>query len=420
MILTPVLDVLQHILDNISPLSIEKRPITACLNRVLAEDVIATDNIPPFKNSAMDGYAVIAADVAHAKPNSPVHLRVTAVIAAGETPSEAVTAGCAARIMTGAPMPKGADAVVRFEDTQSNNDGLVSIFHPVRINANVRPIGEDVRAGNVVLPAGHTLRPQDIGIIAAVGRREIMVYRVPRVAILATGDELVEIDEPLSPGKIRNSNEYSQYALIQSYGAIPIPLGIAKDNAQAFLAKLEAGLAQNVDLILTSAGVSAGDYDVVKQVLSGQGDMQFWQIAIKPGKPLGFGHFHGIPIIGLPGNPVASMVAFEVFARATIMKLSGHRNLQKPQLKAIVQEDIHNSGRRHYMRAYLYRVEDEYRVTTRGSDVNVQGSGILSSMVWANSLVVVPNDVTFLPAGSSVEVWLLDWRGSEIPKNQGD
>jgi len=416
MTLTSVSDALQHILENITPLSTERCPITACLNRVLAEDVMATDNIPPFKNSAMDGYAVIAADVAHASPTSPVHLRVTATIAAGETPTSPVTAGCAARIMTGAPMPDGADAVVRFEDTHSNEAEQVSILYAPHLNENVRPIGEDVQTGSVVLSAGHVLRPQDIGMIAAVGQREITVYRVPRVAILATGDELVEIDAPLSAGKIRNSNEYTQSALIESYNAIPVQLGIAKDNASAFLSKLENGLAQNVNLILTSAGVSAGDYDVVKNVLSDKGDMQFWQVAIKPGKPLGFGHFRGIPIIGLPGNPVASMVAFEVFARAAIMKLSGHRNFEKPQLKAIVQEDVHNSGRRHYMRAHLYRAEDEYRVTTRGSGVNVQGSGILSSMVWANSLVVVPNNVTFLPAGSSVDIWLLDWRGTEIPQ----
>ncbi|RME47152.1 MAG: molybdopterin molybdenumtransferase MoeA [Caldilineae bacterium] len=421
--LMPVEEALAYILQHITPLPAETKPITECLGRVLAEDVVAEANIPPFANSAMDGYAVIAGDVAEATPDKPALLRVIATIPAGQSPQATVESGTAARIMTGAPMPPGADAVVRFEETSEARpfpnlpEGTVAVFRPVAPGDNVRPAGEDVRAGQVVLERGHTLRPQDIGLLAAIGRGRVQVHRKPRVAILATGDELVGVDEPLTPGKIRNSNEYTQAALVESYGGEPVMLGIARDTTEDLTAKIRQGLAQKVDLFLTSAGVSVGDYDMVKTVLASEGKMHFWQVAIKPGKPLAFGLIAEgkVPLIGLPGNPVASMVAFEAFARPAILKLGGHRRWQKPTLRAILQEDVHNSGRRHFMRALLYRTGDEYRVTTRGSGVQVQGSGILSSLVWANALVVVPNEVTFLPAGSPVEVWLLDWRGEAIP-----
>ncbi len=419
--LMPVEAALDYILEHIFPLASEVLPLTQCLNRVLAEDVIAPNNIPPFVNSAMDGYAVIAANVAQASADAPVRLRVIENIPAGKAPQKKVNSGQAARIMTGAPMPQGANAVVRFEDTSEARPVAalkpdeVAILHPVSPFDNVRPAGEDVKAGSTVLKKGHRLRPQDIGILAATGQGMVRVYRVPRVAILATGDELAGIDEPLSPGKIRNSNEYTQAALVQSYGAKAVMLGVARDTTRDLSAKLREGLAQGVDLFLTSAGVSVGDYDVVKNVLAQEGKMHFWQVAIKPGKPLAFGVVNGVPLIGLPGNPVASMVAFEVFARPAILKLSGLPVWEKPTLKAILQEDVKNSGRRHYMRALLYEAGEEYRVTTRGSGVQVQGSGILSSLVWANALVVVPNEITFLPAGSRVKVWLLDWRGEKFP-----
>ena len=419
--LMPVQAALEYILEHIHALPDEEKAITQCLNRVLAQDVIAPDNIPPFANSAMDGYAIIAADAAQASVDKPVKLRVIENIPAGKAPQKTVRPGQAARIMTGAPMPPGANAVVRFEDTSEARPAAalkpdeVAILRPVSPFDNVRPAGEDVEAGSVVLKKGHRLRPQDIGLLAAVGQGMVKVYRVPRVAILATGDELAGIDEALAPGKIRNSNEYTQAALAQSYGAEAVMLGVARDTAQELSAKLREGLAQGVDLFLTSAGVSVGDYDVVKNVLAQEGKMHFWQVAIKPGKPLAFGVVNGVPLIGLPGNPVASMVAFEVFARPAILKLSGSPVWEKPTLKAILQEDVKNSGRRHYMRALLYEAGGEYRVTTRGSGVQVQGSGILSSLVWANALVVVPNEITFLAAGSKVEVWLLDWRGEKFP-----
>lgn len=399
---------LEHILHCISPLGDETVPITEALDRVLFEDVISPMDIPPFVNAAMDGYAVCAADVAGASRAAPIVLQVIGEVPAGSVSQGEILASSAMRIMTGAPMPAGSDAVVPFEDTDQGRE-RVCIYRAVQSGDNVRLAGEDVRRGQVVLTARHVLRPADIGMLAAMGYPTVRVFRRPRVAILATGDELVDVDEPVTPGCIRNSNEYTAIALVQRYGGIPLPLGIARDTPESLIEKIHAGLAQGADLFLTSAGVSVGDFDMVKHVLAAEGKMIFWQVAIKPGKPLAFGQVHGVPLLGLPGNPVSAMVAFEVFARPAILKLGGHTDWRKPSVMAILDEDVYNSGRRHFMRALVRREADGYHVTTRGSGVNVQGSGILSSLVWANGLVVVPEEVTFLPAGSAVEVWMLDW-----------
>ncbi|MGC8878460.1 MAG: gephyrin-like molybdotransferase Glp [Anaerolineae bacterium] len=399
---------LEHILRYISPLGDETVPITEALDRVLFEDVVSPMDIPPFVNAAMDGYAVRAEDVAGASRAAPVVLRVIGEAAAGSVPQGEVVAGTAMRIMTGAPMPAGSDAVVPFEDTDQGRV-QVCIYAAVQSGENVRLAGEDIRRGQVVLSARHVLRPADIGVLAAMGRPTVRVFRRPRVAIMATGDELVDVNEPVAPGKIRNSNEYTSIALVRRYGGIPLPLGIARDTPESLTEKIRAGLDQGADLFLTSAGVSVGDFDMVKHVLAAEGEMIFWQVAIKPGKPLAFGHVRGVPLLGLPGNPVAAAVAFEVFARPAILKMGGRTDWRKPAVRAILDENVRNSGRRHFMRARVHREADGYHVTTRGSGVHVQGSGILSSLVWANGLVVVPEEVTFLPAGSIVEVWMLDW-----------
>lgn len=399
---------LEHILSAIQPLPSEEVPITEGLDRVLAEDVVSPVDVPPFVNSAMDGYAVRAADVTGARRSAPVTLPVVGEVPAGCASEQVLRPGSALRIMTGAPLPAGADAVVPFEQTDQGR-AQVAVYRPVSAGDHVRLAGEDIRQGQRVLEAGHVLRPADIGVLAAIGRPAVRVVRRPRVAILATGDELVDVTECVGPGQIRNSNEYTSIALVKRYGGLPVPLGIARDNIQSLTAKLRQGLEQGVDLFLTSAGVSVGDFDMVKLVLAHAGQMHFWQVAIKPGKPLAFGSIQGVPLLGLPGNPVAAMVAFEVFARPAILKLGGHTDLRKPSVTAILDEAVHNSGRRHFMRARVRREGDAYRVTTRGSGVQVQGSGILSSLVWANGLLVVPEQVTFLPAGSSAEVWMLDW-----------
>jgi len=398
----------KFILEHIRPLPAEEVSLLDARDRVLAESVTAGDNIPPFNNSAMDGYAVQAEDTENATLENPVTLSLIGSVAAGAVPNRAVSRGTAMRIMTGAPVPSGATAVVRFEDTDEGQagatEGLVRIFHAAPQGHNIRLAGEDIRAGQTVLRKNTVLRPQEIGVLAALGRSHLAVYRRPRVAILATGDELVGLGEAVQPGQIRNSNEYSNAALVAQYGGIPICLGIARDNVADLTAKIRQGLAENVDLFLTSAGVSLGDYDIVKNVLAAEGEMHFWQVRIKPGKPLAFGQIQGVPLLGLPGNPVSSIVAFEVFARPAILRMAGHTHLEKPKLRAVLQEAVTNSGRRHYMRAVVSRSGDQYFVTTRGSDVNVQGSGILSSLVWANALVIIPEDVTHLPAGTPVEV----------------
>ena len=418
--LISVEDALSQILGNILPVQTETVTLAQSFERVLSQPIISTINVPPFANSAMDGYAVIAADTQSATKQSPTALTVIDNIPAGELSEKEITSGTAARIMTGAPMPAGANAVIRFEETSEYipTNGLaddeVLLYSPVKTGDNMRLAGEDIKTGQTILEPGHKLRPQDVGVLAAIGQAQVPVYCRPRVAILATGDELVSIDEPIGPGKIRNSNEYVQAAMVEKYGAEPIMLGIARDTVEDLTAKIKEGLAQNVDLFLTSAGVSIGDFDMVKSVLSDEGEMQFWQVAIKPGKPLAFGMLHHAdakqhtPLIGLPGNPVAAMVAFEVFARPAVLKLAGRTNWEKPAVRAILDEDVINSGRRHYMRAFYYAHQDGYRVTTRGSGVTVQGSGILTSMVWANGLVVIPDNITHLPKDSSVEVWILD------------
>ena len=403
-------EALDHILRFITPLDNCSVPIVEALDRVLAQDAVSAADIPPFVNSAMDGYAVRAADVAGAGASSPVELTVIGEAPAGRMPEQALEPGTAMRIMTGAPIPSGCDAVVPFEETDQGRH-RVRVIKAVEAGDNVRQAGEDIQQGQVVLSAGRVLRPADIGVLASMGYAQVEVIRRPRVAILATGDELVEVTDPITPGKIRNSNEYTSTALVVRYGGIPVPLGIARDTAESLSAKIGEGLAQNVDFFLTSAGVSVGDFDVVKNVLAAEGEMVFWQVAIKPGKPLAFGSVQGVPLLGLPGNPAAAMVAFEVFARPAILKMAGHASWEKPSVRAALDNDVHNSRRRHYMRARVRREADGYHVTTRGSGVRVQGSGILSSLVWANGLVVVPENVSLIPAGSMVEVWMLDWPG---------
>ena len=410
-------EALNQIIGLVHPLELETVPILKALDRVLGEEIYAGEDIPPFANSAMDGYAVIAADTTSASPESPVTLRIIGEVAAGYTPDVTVTSGTAIRIMTGAPMPDGADAVVRFEDTDEGGrleGGVdagrdrteISIHVPAASKLNVRDAGEDIRAGERVLDAGIVLRPQEIGVLASVGHPVVRVHRKPRVAVLATGDELLEIEEPMRPGKIRNSNEYSNSALVQRYGGIPIRLGIARDNVEDLTDRLRAGVEQGVDMFITSAGVSVGDYDVVKDVLDSMGQISFWQVRMKPGKPLAFGTIEGIPLVGLPGNPVSAMVSFEQFVRPALRVMQGRRAARKQTIEVVLNEDIENrSGRRHFIRAIVIERNGIHYATTTGE----QGSGILTSMVHANALVVIGENVTLARSGESVMAQMLDW-----------
>jgi molybdopterin molybdotransferase len=404
-------EALECILKHFKPLEPEEVEILEALDRVLAEDIYSDMDIPPFAHSAMDGYAVQAADTVGASAKTPVMLRVIGDVAAGYTTGLAVEPGTAIRIMTGAPLPAGADAVVRFEDTSEGLsvgkrvDDWIEVFGQVAVGENVRPAGEDVRKGELVLAAGTVLRPQEIGVLASLGKVQVRVIRRPRVAILATGDELVAIDEPLSPGKIRNSNGYSIAALVRRYGGIPICLGIAPDDVDALRAKIQEGLAQKVDLFLTSAGVSMGDYDVVKDVLNAEGKICFWQVCMKPGKPLVFGTIQGVPLLGLPGNPVSAMVSFEQFARPAILKMLGKTRLHKPTVEAVLEEDVQGSGWREFKRAVVTKRDGEYYASLTGPG----RAGVLTSMVKASGLAIIPEGVKYMRAGERVRVQMLDW-----------
>jgi molybdopterin molybdotransferase len=414
--LISVEEALAEILGRVRPLEPERVPILNAQGRVLAEDIISEIDIPPFDNSAMDGYAVRALDVAAASPETPVRLDVVGSVAAGYVAGQRLAAGTAIRIMTGAPLPEGADAVVPYEDTSdfdrpkgerlTRPAAEVDVRKPVRPRDHVRPAGEDILQGELVMAPGRIIRPQEIGVLASLGHETVLVHRQPRVAILATGDELLEIHEPLEPGKIRNSNEYTNAALVVRTGGIPIRLGIARDTEADLRAKIQSGLEQGADLFLTSGGVSVGDYDVVKDVLDAEGQMQFWQVCMKPGKPLAFGLLSGgVPLIGLPGNPVSAMVSFEQFARPAILKMLGHADLAKPTVRAVIDEPLTNSGRRGFVRVVVTRQPDGYHARTTGE----QGSGVLTSMAKANGLVIVPEDVYHIEAASQVTVQMLDW-----------
>ncbi len=406
--LYPMLSVeeaLERVLAFFHTLEAERVPILETLGRVLAEDAYADVDIPPLANSAMDGYAVLAQDTKGAGPTSPRRLRVIGDLAAGYVTETSVTPSTAIRIMTGAPVPPGADAVVRFEDTERGGE-WVDILTEVPVGKNVRYAGEDVRKDALVLHRGSRIRPQEVGMLATLGRKQVLVTRRPRVAILATGDEVVDIDVPLAPGKIRNSNSYSNAAQVIKCGGIPVLLGIARDQTEDLTQKLRTGLAQDVDLFLSSGGVSVGDFDVVKEVLAAEGDMSFWRVRMKPGKPFAFGQIDGVPLLGLPGNPVSAMVSFELFARPAIFKMLGQEKWQRPAVEAtLVNEVKRKDERRHFWRVQVEREEGEYRAYLTGD----QGSGILSSMVLANGLAIIPEDWSHVPAGSRVKVMMLDW-----------
>lgn len=406
-----VQEALTAVLAPLTVLPPEQVALPDALGRVLAAPITAQDNLPPFANSSMDGYAFIAADLAGATANHPATLQVIGDIAAGSAPTIHITRGTAVRIMTGAPIPPGADAVIPVEDTNENwRDKARPLPATIQINRAVnpgdyiRPPGGDIQAGQTVLHAGHIIRPQEIGLLAALGIAELLVVRRPLVGILATGDELIPITEPLQPGKIRNSNGYAQAAQVAALGAIPFSLGIARDSEDDVRAKLQAGLDAGVDLFISSAGVSVGAYDVVKAVLEAEGNIGFWRVRMRPGKPLAYGSYKGVPYIGLPGNPVSAMVSFERFARAAILKMAGHTQLERPQVLAELQEEMESDGRESYIRAIVSKRDDVTIATPTGS----QDSHMLSSLVKANALLIIPEGMRHVPAGHTLTAWLLE------------
>ena len=425
-------EALERILAHVHRLEPEERPILDALGQVLAEEVVSPFDVPAHDNTAMDGYAVRAADTAGASEKNPVPLRVIGELAAGYLFEGDVTPGAAVRIMTGAPLPGGADAVVPFEETDEASTSSASghrfgtfakapsevrVLKAAKPGANIRPAAEDVRAGALVMAEGTVLGAAQIGVLASLGRPTARVYRRPVVAVLSTGDELLEVGQPMAPGKIYDSNAYSVASMVREAGGIHQRLGIATDTVEALTAKIRQGL--GADLLITSAGVSRGDYDVVKDVLAREGEIGFWTVRMKPGKPLAFGSFPSparrgggdrrVPHIGLPGNPVSSMVTFELFGRPAIYKMLGRSDWERPRVRAVAEQRIENSdGRRVFARAILSERDPDGRgIRYYASLTGPQGSGILTSMALANALVVCPEDVAALEPGDEAEAIML-------------
>ncbi|MGI5940234.1 MAG: gephyrin-like molybdotransferase Glp [Thermoleophilia bacterium] len=390
------------VLAEASPLPVEVRLLTEVLGSVLAEDVVAGHSVPPFDNSGMDGFAVRAVDTVDATADRPVILNVSQILAAGHVAERPVGSREAVKIMTGAPVPEGLDAVIQNELVDEDGS-CIKIFEPVKPGKNIRRAGEDVAAGDRVLSAGTVLGPAEIGLLASLGRAVVDVHRSPRVAILSTGSELVEVDQPLGPGQIRNSNSYSLQALCRQMGIDAVSLGIVSDDYEATRRLVEKGL--EYDVLLTSGGVSVGQFDFVKDVQDELGvDRRLWGVAMKPGKPLAFGVRGDTLVFGLPGNPVSAMVSFELFVRPALLRLLGHRKTTRPPYRAIINEDVASSDARLYVvRVRAWREAGVWHVSSTGA----QGSGRLSSMVGANGLAFIPGGGQMVKAGEEVDFLLL-------------
>ena len=394
---------LKTILVNFRPLGLEKINILEARKRVIGEDIFAPHNIPSADNSAMDGYAVRHIDTKGATQDKPLQLKIIEDIPAGKVALKKIKKGEAARIMTGAVIPEGADSVIRQEDTKKNGKTVV-IYTSAEKGTNIRFAGEDVQKGELVVNKGSALRPADIGMLAALGKAFISVYQKPRVAIMSTGDELVDIETDPPLGKIINSNSYSLAAQVLECGGIPIMLGISKDKKIDLQKKFKTAL--HADVIISSGGVSVGDFDFVKNVMGEIGNaMHFWQVAMRPGKPLAFGAIESVPLFGLPGNPVSAMVSFEQFVRPSLLKMQGHKKIFRQTAKAVCDQEVQKSaGFKHFIRAVVKKEKDQYIASTTGA----QGSGILKSMVIANALIVMGENETRIKKGSQVTIQLLD------------
>jgi molybdopterin molybdotransferase len=396
-----VRDAQVHILDRIAAkVSPEFLPLAAALGRVLADDVRAEMDVPPTDNSAVDGYAVASADIPRSGTRA---LEVVGELAAGSVFAGTLRAGQALRIMTGAPMPDGAETVYPQEVVERRGSSV--IVGSLVAGANTRRRGEDVRAGDVVLPAGGVLRPQEIGVAASLGLAQLLVRRKPRVALLSTGDEVAEPGTDRKPGQIYDSNRFSLRGLVEGAGAIAVDDGIVPDEFAELHARLLRA-AEHADVVLTSGGVSVGDYDLVKAVLQEIGEQQaggidFWQVAMQPGRPLAFGRIGSAHFFGLPGNPVASMLTFHLFVRPALWKLAGRRELFVQPFRATAVEPMgKKAGRREFKRGILAYARDRWEVRTTGP----QGSGILSSMTAANCFVVIEEERGDVSAGE--QVWV--------------
>jgi molybdenum cofactor synthesis domain-containing protein len=397
-----------RVLSDCVPLPPRPHALAEALGLVVAQDVIASELIPPFNNTGVDGFAVRSADTAAAGPGTPVRLLVSGTLAAGAASDGEVGPGQALRIMTGAPMPSGADAAVMVEHTKPSDDGHhVELFAAAHAGDNVRPAGDDVRPGDLVVPAQTVLGAGHLGVLASLGMVEVLAHPRVRVGVVSTGDELVEGSSPLGPGQIRDSNRRTLLALLAEAGCEPVDLGLIRDDERLIAEAFERGAA-TCDALVSSGGVSMGEFDFVKRVLDHVGQMNWMQVAIKPAKPLAFGHVAGKPTFGLPGNPVSSMVSFELFARPALRQMMGHTVLDRPHLRARAPKGLSRrpDGRVQFFRVVAEWVHDHFEVVPAGG----QGSHQLTGMAGANGLAVVP-DGAGVAAGGDVELILLSLPG---------
>ncbi len=404
--MTTCSDALRLILDSVAPLPTRPTPLLDALGLVLADRLVSPETVPPFTNSAMDGYAVRAEDVASVAAAAPALLEVLADLPAGSVATHEVTAGTAIRIMTGAPLPAGADSVVPVEATTSEGR-RVRIAAPVKAGANVRLAGEDLREGEVLLPAGFALTPAALGVLASVGLAEVSVRPRIRVAILTTGDELVDASAKPGPGQIRDSNVQTMCGQVATFGAVAVPIPRVPDTREAVTAALTRARAE-ADVVVTNGGISVGDYDFIKEVLGGFGAREvFWKVKQKPGGPLGFWLWEGTPVFGIPGNTVAAMVCMEEYVRPALRKMMGHAKLLRPEVTATFEGSFRKSapdGKVHLIRVRARREGDRVVVSPSGP----QGSGILSSMLRSNALALVPADALELNTGDQLPVHLIE------------
>jgi molybdenum cofactor synthesis domain-containing protein len=402
---TPLEDAQSFVIGACPPLAPHDVPFQQAEGRVLAADVVATEQVPPFDNTAVDGYAVHAADTAA----TPVELPVVDEVAAGSASDHTLQRGEAIRIMTGAPMPAGADAVVMVEETERIGDDVVRILAGVDVGAAVRLAGDDVRPGDLLFPVGTLVTPPIVGVLASINAATVSVYPAARVAVLSTGDELVEDGGPLEPGQIRESNRRMLSGMLRDAGCDVVDMGTVRDD-EAALEDVLRDAAAGCDAIVTSGGVSMGDYDVVKAVLGRIAEMTWMQIAIKPAKPFAFGTLDGTPIFGLPGNPVSSIVSFEMLARPALRRMMGHHRLARQSIVAIADDGLARrpDGKVHLMRV-LADFGDDGRCHVRSA--RAQGSHQLAATALANAIAVVP-DGDGLPAGAEVAVVMM--RGSAL------
>jgi len=397
----------ERILAEIRALASEKVPLRAALGRVCAEEILATVTMPPWSNSSMDGYAVRSADITAVMKGEPVTLRVVGTIAAGDRAESPLKRGQAMRIMTGAPVPGGADTVIRKEDTDGGS-AKVQIRDARDVWKNIRQAGEDFQRGDVLGRRGTPIRPALIGVLASTGIGKVNVFRRPRVALISSGNELVDIDDfddVVAGRRIVSSNSYTLDALTRVAGGVPVDLGIAADTKASLRKKLEA--AGGCDLIITSAGVSVGDLDHTRDVFAALGGKQiFWKVRMRPGAPLAFGLLNGVPWIGVSGNPVSAMVSFELFVRPALRKMQGHTSFFRRTVTVTLEEEVKIAAKlTHFLRAWVSRREDG---TLTARLTGLQSSGALTSMAKANALLIVPETSQTVAKGAQLKALLLD------------